>query len=102
MSQRIRQFSLQKSAPSKVEFEIEFEKFEVLTGPTGRALTGLRCRCLPYRSAGLDGALLAPFWLAGYGLAWLCWLKVHAFMACARCLIPDPCRLALLAVLVGC
>ena len=89
MSRRIRQFSLQKGAPSDVEFEIESLIFEVLTGPTGRALTELCSRCLPCRLAGLDGALLAPCWLAGYGLAWLCWLQVHALMTCARRLSPD-------------
>ena len=39
MSQRIRQFSLQKSAPSEVEFEIEVLIFEVLTGRAGVEFT---------------------------------------------------------------
>jgi hypothetical protein len=65
MSQRIRQFSLHPGAPSDVEFEIEILIFEVLTGPAGWALIELCSQCLPCRLAGLDGALLAPFWPAG-------------------------------------
>ena len=39
MSRRIRQFSLQKSAPSEVEFSLEALIFEVLTDRVGVEFT---------------------------------------------------------------
>ena len=102
MSQRIRLFSVATARAVTQGIRAEFLIFEVLTVLTGWALTELRWRCLPCRPAALFESWLAPFWSAGWGLHGLCWLQVHALVACAGCLGLAPPGLALLVVLPGC